>query len=132
LTEHTVHPRLTVVNTLRTVSTEKGRRLRQFIEARWGRGRGGMRGLCEASGITPETLYAWFRGDNEPSLGLLAQLAEALGVSRWEIVAAMDGEIAARPGDPRLEAYVRSLVDRELAARGLPPPAAEPPSRAKP
>lgn len=51
-----------------------------------------MRGFCRAISVQPETLYGWFRGDNDPSLGSLAAMAEKLAVKRYEIVAAMDGE----------------------------------------
>lgn len=60
-----------------------------------------MRGLCGAAGIAPETLYRWFRGETEPDLGSIRQLADALTVTRAEIVAAIDGQLP--PPDFRRE-----------------------------
>lgn len=71
-------------------------------------------------GVAPETVYGWFRGDNDPSLGALATMAALLGVSRWEIVAAMDGE-AAIPANEQGEGQLGALLDRMLAERGFPP-----------
>lgn len=102
-TARTVRPRLTVVNSVvPTVSENRtpdgtdtpGRRLERYITARWGRGKGGIRGLCSATNIAPESMYAWFRGETEPQLGSLTKIAEALGVSRVEVLAAMDGQLA--------------------------------------
>lgn len=52
-----------------------------------------MRGFSEAAGVTPTALYHWFGGQSEPTLGHLAAIAEALRVPRWELVAAMDGDL---------------------------------------
>jgi hypothetical protein len=123
-TVKTVHRRQHVVNTLPTVRTDQGDRLRQFIERRWPRSRGGLRGFCAAAGIHPETLYAWFRGETEPNLGSLGQLAATLGVRRWEIVAAMDGDTTTQLSpetEMALETMIRSTVERILDERGIPP-----------
>lgn len=69
-----------------------GERLRAYVLRQWKGGRG-MVGLSEASGIARDRLYAWFRGDVEPTLGSLGELAAALNVRRAEVVAAIDGEL---------------------------------------
>lgn len=121
LSSGTVHLRRTPVNRLVTVNAAAGDRLRRFVESRWGRSRGGMRGVCAAIGVVPETLYGWFRGDNDPSLGALAALADVLGVSRYEIVAAIDGEGPV----VRLDEETRRAIREEIAAvLGQEPPAA--------
>ena len=106
------------------MDTGSGDRLRAFIEARWTRRDGGLRGLCRKIGVVPETLYGWLRGDNDPSLGGLAALADALGVSRWQIVAAMDGETEIVPLDDRtrqaIREEVRAAVAEDRAQRGSP------------
>lgn len=121
----TVRLRRTPVNRLVTMDAGSGDRLRALIESRWPRKRtgargGGIRALCRAMGVSPETAYGWFRGDNDPSLGALASMAELLGVSRWEIVAAMDGE-AAIPATEAGEERLERVLDRMLAERGFPP-----------
>lgn len=92
-----------------------GKRLHAFLETCWGRERGGMTGLAEAAGIRRQTLYSWFSGDDEPSLGSLAALAGAIGVDRAEVVAAMDGHAAppllAESEEPR---WARALLAQVL------------------
>jgi hypothetical protein len=70
-----------------------GRALERYVRVRWREvdGKRGIRGLCAATGLTPEVLYSWFRGDNEPSLGALRTLAGKLQVERAELVAILDG-----------------------------------------
>lgn len=101
----TVLPFPRAVNTLRTdmetatattpstAAREAGKRLERYVKARWAEvdGKRGMTGLIEASGINREVLYAWFRGDNEPTLGPLRTLATWLKVERAELVAVLDG-----------------------------------------
>ena len=85
-----------------------------------------------AINTTAETMYEWFRDEREPSLAHLRALAEAFGVRRSAIVAAMDGDEPA-PAlsaqametilaqlEPRLEALLDERVGprRPTAARG--------------
>ena len=98
-----------------------GRRLERYIKARWGRDRGGMRGLCKLTSFVPETLYTWFRGDNEPSLESLAEIAAVLGVTRSAILAAMDGEAPTAVLDGDLRELIATEVARQLGA-SLPRP----------
>lgn len=74
------------------VSDIEGRRLEAYVRSRWDRDKGGIRGLADTAGISADALYKWFRGDSEPSLEALGQLASALGVKRHELVAVLDGE----------------------------------------
>jgi transcriptional regulator with XRE-family HTH domain len=69
-----------------------GRRLEAFVRQHW-TGSRGISGFCAEVGITREALYKWFRGDSQPSLEHLADMAPVLRVRRWEIVAAMDGDL---------------------------------------
>jgi hypothetical protein len=97
-----------------------GDRLRAFVEARWSRRNGGIRGLCKRMQVAPETVYGWFRGDNDPSLGALATMASVLGVKRWEIVAAIDGDEAVgfdESGRDQLRDLVESVLDERLGPR---------------
>jgi transcriptional regulator with XRE-family HTH domain len=97
-----------------------GDRLRAFVEMRWSRKRGGIRGLCREMNVAPETAYGWFRGDNDPSLGALATMAAILGVKRWEIVAAIDGDEAVgydEAGRDQLRELVESILDERLGPR---------------
>lgn len=122
-TGRTVRRRLTLVNSLVTVTSEAsgeadedtpGRRLQLYIAARWTRPKGGMKGLAGVVGTTTETMYAWFRGDQEPNMGHLRAVADALGVRRAVLVAVMDGDPLPGEGLPvRVEARLRYL-EREL------------------
>jgi transcriptional regulator with XRE-family HTH domain len=109
-----------------------GSRLRAYVDDHWDRKRGGIRGLAVAINTTAETMYEWFRDEREPSLAHLRALAEAFGVRRSAIVAAMDGDEPA-PAlsaqametilaqlEPRLEALLDERVGprRPTAARG--------------
>ena len=95
---------------MRTETDTNGQRLERYVKQRWMAvdGKRGMVGLCDAAGITRETLYSWFRGDIEPSLGSVAVLAEALKVQRADVVAAMDGY--------DLASAQREVIAREVAA----------------
>lgn len=119
----TVHRPPERVNTLcRVISEESpGARLKAYIEARWGRKRGGMEALASAAGLRGrQTLYEWFAG-GEPSLASLKQVADALNVRRVDLVAAYDGvtapetEEAPRPGWAEgLEERIAEAVAKEL------------------
>lgn len=91
-----------------------GRRLERYLRARWGRQQRGMRGLAAKAGTTAETLYSWFRGDTEPSLASLTELAAAVGVNRSEILAVMDGLAPTVPLDQDLRREIATEVARQL------------------
>ena len=115
LSGRTVRPGLTLVNSLVPLMDEKsGRRLERYIRARWGRKQGGIRGLAKAIGGTAETIYSWFRGETEPYLGTLREVAAALGVRPYQILAAMDGDGPAAAIDPELERLVEERVRAEV------------------
>lgn len=114
----TVIPFPGAVNSIRTdmgtAPVTPGRRLERYVRQRWLAvdGKRGMLGLCDAAGITRETLYTWFRGEVEPSLGSIAVLAETLKVQRADVVAAMDGY--------DLAAVQRDVIAREVEAAVAP------------
>jgi hypothetical protein len=125
------------------MDTAESQRFEAFVRARWKSvGKGGIRGLSRQMNATPETIYAWFRRENEPQLGSLAQLAEALQTSRAEIVAAMDGydltaarrdaiaeEVQAAVGPLRELLRAAGLLPGATAPGGAPP--ARPTSRGR-
>lgn len=117
----TVHRPPERVNTLvRMKPTEtSGARLKAFIEAHWGRSRGGMEGLAQAARLRGrQTLYEWFSGA-EPSLASLQQVADALEVRRVDLVAAYDGVIAPEQQEtprPRwAEGLANEIADQVIA-----------------
>lgn len=88
-------------------------------------------GLARSIGSTSETIHSWFRGDSEPSIAHLRDLARELKVSRWEIVAILDGDEVPSRADPeelprrvrQLELAVDALAQRAIAGepeRALP------------
>ena len=104
------------------VDEKSGRRLERYIRGRWGRDRGGISGLCTTVGVARESMYAWFRGDTDPTLEHLRLIAEALGVSRAQLLAAMDGEASVVPIDGDLERLVEERVEAALRLRLGPRP----------
>jgi hypothetical protein len=126
LTERSLCPPLGLVNTFVPVSdgqvTETpGQRLKRYIGARWTRKQGGIVGLAKAMNVDTDTIYGWFRDERPPNLDHVAELGRLLAVSRWEIVAAMDGEEAVvdLQGD-RARQLLAEIVDQALDARGVP------------
>ena len=121
ISENTVPTRLTLVNSVGPVDTENhdapGQRLRAFIDQRWGRKQGGIRGLARELNTSTETIYEWFRGEREPNLDHVARLSKALGVGRYEIVAAMDGEGPVVKVDTQLRDLIRDEVEAVLDER---------------
>lgn len=103
-----------------TMESVEGARLERYIRSRWGREDGGIRGLAEKAGLSADTLYGWFEGQ-DPALSKLGMLAAALGVKRYELVAILDGE---RPAfdlaallDPALRAQLVELIAAEIERR---------------
>jgi transcriptional regulator with XRE-family HTH domain len=117
----TVRSSLTVVNTVVPVDAEgadsPGERLRSYIDARWGRRKGGIRGLAAKLNVSAETMYEWFRGEREPNLDHLTRMAEALGVKRSEILAAMDGEAPVVALDDATRRAIREEIEAVLDER---------------
>lgn len=104
-------------------STE-GERLKAFITARWTRQQGGIRGLAEKIGTSPDTVYRWFKGDPIDTY-FLQQLADTLDVRRFEIVAAMDGEEQVLPLNDQTRTAFLALMEEWADGRGLPKPRRE-------
>lgn len=99
----------------------RARRLRRFLEDLWvsgghGRRHGFVTDLARASGVKRATLTAWFSETHpkEPGLDTLAAVAQVLGVSRAEIVAAMDGtELVGREA---VQQAIRAELQQQAAA----------------
>ena len=106
-----------------------GTRLRAYIDARWTRRQGGILALAGLLNVATETMYEWFRDDRQPNLDHLARLSRALGVKRWEIVAAMDGEATVAPIDEATRAMLRAEIEAVLDERLGPRKAARGPER---
>ena len=106
-----------------------GRRLERYVKARWGRDKGGIRGLCAQASFVPETIYSWFRSETEPSLDSLGELARILKVHRSAILAAMDGVTAAVPLDDELRDLIASEVERQVSRALAGGPPRRPPAR---
>jgi DNA-binding phage protein len=92
------------VNTLGTEVTERddADRLRDLIDQRYPRRLGGIKKLAEDAGVRRQTLYELLRG-NETRLGTLGAVAEALGFSRAQLLALIDGEEFLTRDDVALE-----------------------------
>lgn len=122
LTDRTVRPPLTLVNTLLQVET-RGSRLRHFLMERMGSRHGWVVKLAAESGVTRQTLSSWFGGRTEPDLAALRAIAEKLpGTVRvFEIVAAMEGEEPAVALDAQtreaLRAEIEAVLDERLGPR---------------
>ena len=95
--------------------TSPGRQLRTFCETRWadmGRPRHGMvTALAKESGVLRNTITGWFTKSSTPRLDALRLVAEVLGVTRAELVAAFDGD--------ELVSYdrARQIVREEITAQ---------------
>lgn len=103
-----------------------GARLEAFIRLRWTRRDGGIKALAAGIGSSTETVYSWFRGDVEPNMGHLRELARMLNVSRSQIVAALDGEAEPLEVETRLAAVEETLADLLRSSRTSPAGAASP------
>jgi transcriptional regulator with XRE-family HTH domain len=91
--------------------------LEAFVRARWGRKQGGIRGLASRSGVSAETIYRLFNGVGQPDLATITALADALGVKRHELLAAMDGEGPVATLDDRTREAVRAEIEAVLDER---------------
>lgn len=77
-----------------------------------------MRGFTREVGMTPETLYSWFRGDTSPSWENLGAIAAGLEVKRFQLVAAMDGEAPVVRLDQATREALRLEIRSVLAEDG--------------
>jgi transcriptional regulator with XRE-family HTH domain len=115
--------------------TTRGERLRGFLLARTGGTPGWQARLVEASGVKRQTISKWTNPafDRYPDLEALAQVAGALRVETWEIVAAMDG-VEPPPGielETRIVALEETLAELLRNSRTSAGSAALPAPRAR-
>lgn len=107
--------------------TTRGDRLRSYLLAKTGGRSGWQAELVKRSGVKRQTISKWTNPsfDRYPDLETLAVIAGALGVPTFEIIAAMDGEVAVALSDPRARAAMREemekLLDDRLGPRQEPP-----------
>lgn len=94
------------------MSSTEGERLRAYMSARMGDRYGWVTELERRSGVQRATMYGWWKGTQAPDLDKLAQVAPALGCTRADLVAAMDGY--------DLEAARREVIAREVDAAVAP------------
>lgn len=97
--------------------SDEGRRLLAFIHQHAPRDDGGLDGLAVRHNLRRQTPYEWASGKSRPNLRTLKPWAEALGVSRAAMVAAMDGDDLPIPPSPpdwaeRLLAGVMALEEK--------------------
>lgn len=116
LTPRKVSLRVLPVNSVVTVSTE-GARLKAYLAELMGNKYGWPTELSKQSGVKRATLYKWFRGASTPDLESLRAIAEKAGVTRAQIVAAMDGQAPLVSLDDRTTAALEELIDRRLDER---------------
>lgn len=99
--------------------TTRGERLRSYLLAKTG-GKPGWQGeLVAASGVKRQTISKWTKPtfDRYPDLESLATVAKALGVGTFEVIAAMDDDVAVSLFDPRTKEAMRGLLEELLAER---------------
>lgn len=103
--------------------TTRGDRLRAYLLSKTGGRSGWQRDLVRASGVKRQTISKWTAAtfDGYPDPEALAAVAAALGVRPFEVVAAIDGDVALSLEDPRVEETLRRLIDGVLDERLVPP-----------
>lgn len=103
--------------------TTRGERLRAYLLAKTGGASGWQARLVEESGVKRQTISKWTSPtfDRYPDLEALADVARALNVGTFEIVAAMDGAQAVDLSADRTRAILAEVVEAALDARGVPP-----------
>ena len=67
--------------------------------------------------MTAETLYSWFRGETSPSFDNLGAIATTLGVRRFQLVAAIDGEAPVISLDRDTREAMRQEIEAALDER---------------
>lgn len=74
------------------MTLEDGQRLRAFVERHLTTDPGWTLRLAADLRMSKSAVFAWFKGERVPSLEHLQRLGKILGVPRWQILKAMDGE----------------------------------------
>jgi transcriptional regulator with XRE-family HTH domain len=109
--------------------TTRGERLRAYLLTRTGGYSGWQRDLVQRSGVKRQTISKWTAShfDGYPDPEALADVARALEVRPFEIVAAIDGDAAVSLTDPRTKDLMRDLLEELLAERDARRPPRTPP-----
>lgn len=112
--------------------TTRGERLRSYLLTKTGGVPGWQAALVRESGVKRQTISKWTnpKFDRYPDLETLGQIAKALEAPTFEIIAAMDGEVALGLTDPRVKEALRPLVAELLDERDSRRPPRTPPGRA--
>jgi transcriptional regulator with XRE-family HTH domain len=95
----------------------KGTRLRAYLLSKTGGAHGWVNELATASGVKRQTLSGWMGDRTQPDLGSLEAVARVLGVRTFEIVAAMDGDVAVSLLDPAVREALRQEIEAALDER---------------
>lgn len=97
----------------------RGARLRAYLLLKTGGSPGWQAELVRKSGVKRQTISKWTSPtfDRFPDLETLAAIASALGVQTFEIIAAMDGDVAVSPFDPELREVLRLEIEAALDER---------------
>lgn len=103
--------------------------MRAYLLTRTGGYSGWQRDLVERSGVKRQTISKWTNPafDGYPDPDALAEVARALDVRPFEIVAAIDGDVAVSVSDPRTKEAMRDLLEELLAERDARRPRRMPP-----
>lgn len=109
--------------------TTRGDRMRAYLLSRTGGYSGWQRDLVEKAGVKRQTISKWTNPDFDgyPDPDALAEVAAALDVRPFEIVAAIDGDVALSLTDPRTKVALRDLLEELLAERDARRPPGMPP-----
>jgi transcriptional regulator with XRE-family HTH domain len=115
--------------------TMRGVRLRAYLLAMTGGGVGWQAELVKKSGVKRQTISKWTSAkfDGYPDPEALADVARALEIRPYEIVAAIDGDGPVAPIDQMKAAAVAEIAAQLpdlLEALGYPPPPRRPRGRA--
>lgn len=118
----TVPTRLTLVNSVLPMTT-RGERLRAYLLGKTGGAPGWQKRLVEQSGVKRQTISKWTSPtfDRYPDLETLEAIAAALGVRPFEILAAIDGDVAVSLTDPAVRQAMREEMEALLDERLGPP-----------
>ena len=90
----------------------EGKRLKAFFARQTSGQYGWIKEFCELTGYERQAVAKWFSGAASPGLDTLRVVAEKLGISRWEIVRAMDGEEPKLVTEERAREIAREIVDQ--------------------
>lgn len=91
--------------------------MRRYLLSQTGGEHGWVNELAERSGVKRQTLSAAMGDRGTPDLRTIDAIAEALGVRPFEILAAMDGDVALPLADPRVRQAMREEMDALLDER---------------